>query len=89
MEELGNHANQPLRLASKEVSLEKVLDLTNKKVKNFLQISNTSKLTSYPYELTQQIGDFAKKYGFDGIKAPSAVNKPGVNLIIFKKEALK
>jgi len=90
LEELGNHANQPLRLASKEVSLEKVLDLTNLKVRKHLRISKyeivrESKDIS-AYELTHQIGDLAKKYNFEAIKAPSAVDKNGINMILLRNK---
>jgi len=71
-------------LASKEVKLRNVLDLTDYKVHNTLKI-DPSILTSKTYELTNQIGDLAKKHGFDGIKVPSAVNLGGVNLVLLRK----
>lgn len=90
MEELeyhmGKDSYQPLILESKIEKLDKVLDLTDAATREKLGISikelrNNETLNKY--EITHQIGDLAKKKGFDGIKAPSAPDKTGINLIIF------
>ena len=88
VEELGADADLPLRLASKEVKLEKVLDLTDPEVRKMLNVDYNDIVDKYEYDLTHQLGDLAKKHGFDGIKAPSAANAEngGVNLIILKRD---
>lgn len=81
MEEMGIAASLPHRLASKRMSFEKVLDLTDIKVLNQLKI-RPGDLRKSSYEITQQIGDLAQKYNFDAIKAPSTANEAGTNLIM-------
>lgn len=38
------------------------------------------------YELTHQLGDLAKKYNFDAIKAPSSADKNGINIILLRNK---
>ena len=85
VEELSADADLPLRLASKDVKLEKVLDLTDPQTRKQMSITRDA-ITKDTYYLTQQIGDLAKRHGFDGIKAPSAAHNGGVNLIILKRD---
>jgi RES domain-containing protein len=88
MEELGPVANQPLRLESKHYKLDRVLDLTDPKVRNELGINGfdlmkDTKKYKDAYEITHQLGSIAKKKGFDGLKVDSAVSGGGKNLVIF------
>jgi RES domain-containing protein len=89
MEELGEDvASQPLRLESKQYKLDRVLDLTDPKVRNELGVSGfdlIKKTERYQdaYEITHQIGNIAKKKGFKGLKVDSAILEGGINLIIF------
>lgn len=86
MEELSGHANQDLILNSKHYKLDKVLDLTDRSTKKALGITEDMIIDTQgdkTYELTHLLGNIAKKKGFNGIKAPSAPQKGGVNLIIF------
>lgn len=88
--------DEPLRLASKEIKVKRVLDLTSPDIINQLGIELEAIAIKYKdrpfraYEVTQQIGHLAQKYGFEAIMAPSAENFSGggVNLIILSKEVL-
>jgi RES domain-containing protein len=87
MEELGDHANQDLILNSKHYELDKVLDLTDPETRKTLGVTEDMLRIEdivVKYELTHQLGNIAIKKGFSAIKAPSAPNKGGVNLIIFR-----
>jgi hypothetical protein len=75
---------------SRQVQYNKILDLTDASVRQKLGINLDSIVKSYSrdplaYELTQQIGDLAKKYGFDAIKLPSAemfeAKKMGITIV--------
>ncbi|NWB88969.1 RHS repeat-associated core domain-containing protein [Pseudomonas gingeri] len=69
-------------LVSKKVQLDNVLDLTNAKVRNQLGVS-LKDITGSKYDVTHQVGSWAKANGYDGILAPSARNPTGSNLIAF------
>lgn len=67
---------------SRNVSVDKVLDLTNPSVRRQLGVS-LDDLTSNDYTTTQRIGDWARQQGYNGILAPSARNSGGTNLVVF------
>ena len=69
-------------LTSKKVQLNSVLDLTRSDVRNQLGVS-LKDITGDSYDVTHQIGSWAKGAGYDGILAPSARNPTGSNLISF------
>ncbi|MFS2223464.1 RHS repeat-associated core domain-containing protein [Pantoea sp. B65] len=69
-------------LISKKVQLNNVLDLTNSGVRDKLGVS-LKDITGNSYDVTHQIGSWAKAQGYDGILAPSARNSTGSNLISF------
>ncbi len=70
-------------LISKDIKLNKVLDLTNKKVLKSLNLTKED-ITSDSYDITQRLGTYARENGYDGILAPSARDKKGSNIIIIK-----
>jgi RES domain-containing protein len=67
---------------SKDVQIENVLDLTNPRTRRELGVTLRD-LTGDSYKITQQVGDWARVNGYDGILAPSARNRDGSNLVIF------
>ncbi|AWM15208.1 hypothetical protein DI487_00005 [Flavobacterium sediminis] len=69
-------------LVSKDVKLNNALDLTDSKVRKQLGVS-LDDLTSDSYDITHQIGTYARENGYDGIIAPSARDNGGANVIIF------
>ncbi|ELY3421170.1 RHS domain-containing protein [Cronobacter sakazakii] len=69
-------------LVSKKVQLNNVLDLTRADVRNQLGVS-LKDITGKNYDVTHQIGSWAKEQGYDGILAPSARNPSDSNLISF------
>nr|WP_314418171.1 RES family NAD+ phosphorylase [Pseudescherichia vulneris] len=69
-------------LISKKVQLNNVLDLTHPNVRDQLGVS-LKDITGSEYDVTHQIGAWAKSQGYDGILAPSARNSTGSNLISF------
>ena len=78
-----------LLVGTKQVKLDRVLDLTDPHNLKVLGIDDPNQLTlkntePKAYELTQMLGNLAKKHGYQAIKAPSEPNfaKGGVNLII-------
>ncbi len=88
LEELGDHVNQDLILNSRHYKLDKVLDLTDPNTRKILGIDASDIVKREydfidAYELTHQLGNIAKQKGFQGIKAPSAPQKNGINLIVF------
>ncbi|MGX9254474.1 RES family NAD+ phosphorylase [Pantoea ananatis] len=74
-------------LTSKKVQLNNVLDLTKPEIRNKLGVSlddlTRTASGSNKYEVTHQIGKWAKSQGYEGILAPSARNSTGTNLISF------
>jgi RES domain-containing protein/uncharacterized Zn-binding protein involved in type VI secretion len=70
--------------ASKEVSLNNVLDLTNPATRNELNVT-LGQITGDSYSTTHQLGTLARTNGYDGILAPSARNPGGTNLVIFPR----
>nr|WP_197060464.1 RES family NAD+ phosphorylase [Erwinia sp. 9145] len=70
------------KLTSKKVQLNNVLDLTSPNVRDQLGVS-LKDITGSKYDVTHQIGVWAKSQGYDGILAPSARNLTGSNLIAF------
>ncbi|MFN7206470.1 MAG: RES family NAD+ phosphorylase, partial [Burkholderiales bacterium] len=71
-------------VVNKQVSVSNVLDLTNLDTLRQLNISY-SQITGNSYSITQQIGNWARQNGYDGILAPSARQNGGTNLVIFPK----
>ena len=69
---------------SKDVSLSNVLDLTSPLVQRQLGYS-LGQITGDSYLTTQQLGNFARTSGYDGLLAPSARNPGGRNIVIFPK----
>ena len=81
-------------IGSKDIELNKVLDLTDPKTRGLFKVggkaltkddiaTRTSNIVNN-YETPQIIGHIAKRKGFKGIKAPSAPDKGGVNIVIFE-----
>jgi hypothetical protein len=77
-------------IASKEVDLKRVLDLTDKSTLEKLGlhegdlILKKEKLAN-AYDIPQQIGNIAQEMGFEGILVESAALDDGYNLVIFPK----
>jgi len=71
------------KLIKKRIHLEKVLDLTRKRIRKKLGVTR-EEITQNDYELPQAIGDWAIENGFDGIRFPSARNPKGWNIVGFK-----
>jgi len=71
----------PRRLARIEVSLTRVLDLTDARTRSLLGVS-TSDLTEDDWAPTEAIGLAAHYLGFEAVLAPSA-DDPGATLCIF------
>ena len=84
LEELRDVADQDLVLASRQVKLDRVLDLTDANVRQALGITHKQIVEDEDYKLTHALGNLARKHGFEGIIAPSAQDNNGKNLIIFK-----
>ena len=85
-EELGDYANHDLILNSKHYKLKKVLDLSNPNTREILGITKEMialRKSNNTYILTHQLGNIAKRKGYQAIKAPSATPSGGFNLIIF------
>lgn len=74
---------KPFSLGEVEISLKKVLDLTDKNVLNFLGIKKEELIKS-DYTLTQRIGEITYNSDIEAIKVPSVKSK-GNNLVIFKE----
>jgi RES domain-containing protein len=72
-----------LKLVSKDVRIDNMLDLNNPSVREHIGVT-VKDITSNSYEVTQKIGAFAKENGFEGIIAPSARNPGGSNIVVFK-----
>ena len=69
-------------LVEKQVNLENVLDLTDAEVRNQIGVT-LEEITAEDYSLTQELGAWAQKQGYEGILAPSARNSGGSNVIVF------
>lgn len=69
--------------AKKDVKLNKVLDLSNEKIRQQLGVDLKSITHREDYETTHQLGTIAKELGFDGIIAPSSYEPSVNNIIIF------
>jgi hypothetical protein len=77
----------------KSVDLTKVIDLTSGATLEHLRI--TREMIGIPvggfkgngYTLTHQLGNLARKYGFEGLIAPSAKDTTGKMIILFSKGA--
>ena len=81
-------------MGSKDIELNKVLDLTDPKTRGLFKVggkalteddiaTRTNNIVNN-YETSQIIGHIAKRKGFKGIKAPSAPDDGGVNIVIFE-----
>lgn len=67
---------------SRDVTLDNVLDLTSPSVRRRVGVTK-AEITSNDYSIPQQIGDEAVRLGYQGILAPSARRKGGINLVSF------
>jgi RES domain-containing protein len=74
---------KPFSLGEVEISLEKVLDLTDENILNYLKIKRKD-LIKADYTFTQELGEIAKNVKIEAIKVPSVTSK-GNNLVIFKE----
>ena len=72
-----------LKLVSKDIRVDNMLDLSNPAVRENLGVS-LQDITSNSYKVTHELGGYAIKNGYNGIIAPSARNVGGVNIIVFK-----
>jgi RES domain-containing protein len=69
-----------------QLTASRVLDLTDQKVLEALQISAAALVADAP-DLTRRIGRQALDAGYDAIIAPSAAREGGKNLVIFLSAA--
>lgn len=87
MKEVNSELPSELIFGTQTLHPENILDLTDSSVLQKLKIDpdqliyDAEKVGS-AYEVTQIIGDLAKKHGFDAILAPSAAHAGGINLIL-------
>ena len=81
----------PLVTTALEVHVERVLDLTDGRVRRALRVSRTRMVTE-PWwriqdrgqeSLTQAFGRLARDLGFVGLLAPSAARRNGTNVVLF------
>jgi RES domain-containing protein len=75
-------------------SVNGLLDLTNPAVRQNLGVSlgdltRTGGTRAWRYEVTQPLGAFAQKNGYNGIIAPSAQADGGLNVILFSAKGVK
>ena len=74
-------------LVKENLKLEKALDLTDAKVRDALGVDLdqiTKTIGKDKYKITQNLAQWARKNGFDGIIAPSARLDGGANIVILK-----
>jgi len=76
---------RPFSLGKVEISLVKVLDLTDENILNYLKIKREDLIKS-DYTFTQKLGEIAHNVEIEAIKVPS-VTSEGNNLVIFKENA--
>jgi len=89
MEELAERADKPIVVASKELDLTRVLDLTDSEVLSHLGVSPAALVADSDdfvraYEITHQIGDIARRHGFEALKAKSAAVGGADNVILLE-----
>lgn len=85
------HMALPLVTTALEIDLERVLDLTDGRVRQALRVSRTRMVTERWWQiqdrgqeaLTQAIGRLARELGFAGLLAPSAARRAGTNVVLF------
>lgn len=70
------------RMGQARVRRLRVLDLTNSRVREALEISE-AELTSDDLAQCQRIGDYARDAGHDGVLAPSAALATGQTIAVF------
>jgi RES domain-containing protein len=75
-------------------SVNGLLDLTNPAVRQNLGVSlgdltRTGGTRAWRYEVTQPLGAFAQKNGYNGIVAPSAQADGGLNVILFNAKGVE
>ena len=85
----GNRAAlPPLSVAEFQVSLRKVLDLTDKDVLQKLGVVPSVLLNPMDYSVTQEMASAARHNGFEGLIVPSAVREDCRNMVVFKDKML-
>ncbi len=86
--EAKGKAESALLFGTKQYDLTNVLDLTNGPLRQRLGVTLEQLTDPKNYEIPHQLGNLARKYGFDGIKFPSAVAGSAgdrvYNLVIFE-----
>jgi RES domain-containing protein len=80
----------PVTLFACRVDVERLLDLTDRRVRRLLgvslrQLKQLWRPTQHAGQeaLTQAIGRLARAHGFQGLLAPSARRRAGMNVIVF------
>ena len=85
----GNRAAlPPLSVGEFQVSLRKVLDLTDKGVLQKLGMAPGLLLDPTDYSVTQELASAARHNGFEGLIVPSAVREDCRNMVVFKDKML-
>jgi hypothetical protein len=81
--ELGKTRNF-LHIDSRQLKLEKVLDLCDPGVLKHLGVTKQQLIFESNYEITHQLGNLARRYGFDAIKVPSFRLVDGTNIVLLR-----
>ena len=68
-------------LVTKDFTFNKVLDLTKSSVRKQMGVT-IKEITSDSYNVTHELGQYAKENGYEAIIAPSARSKGGTNVVI-------
>ena len=68
-------------LVTKDFTFNKVLDLTKSSVRKHMGVT-IKEITSDSYNVTHELGQYAKENGYEAIIAPSARSKGGTNVVI-------
>jgi RES domain-containing protein len=83
--EISHYGAQEGRvLVYKDFGFNKVLDLTKASVRKDMGVT-LKQITSESYDVTNQLGTYAKENGYEAILAPSARSKGGTNVVILKQ----
>ncbi|MBN0989829.1 RES domain-containing protein [Amphritea sp. RP18W] len=71
-------------LVTQDIKQSNLLDLRKNRVRNQMNVNRGDLIdTSHNYQLTHDIGDWAKREGYSGLLVPSARDKGGANIILF------
>jgi RES domain-containing protein len=82
----------PLVLVSCQANVRQILDLSDRRIRQLLGLSQ-NQLVTEPWRalqhagreaLTQAIGRLARKAGLEGLLTPSAARPRGMNLVLFR-----